>query len=131
MRCSAGKLLCVLVWFLGTFTLQAATARNVAISAADAGHFLGQERTVCGLVASATFASESRGQPTFLNLDKPYPDHIFTIVIWGTDRSRFSVAPEHAYRYKRVCVTGRITAHKGKPEIIVTSPVQIQIEPEQ
>ena len=50
---------------------------------------LGQKATVCGIVASATFLSRSKGQPTFLNLDQPYPRQIFTAVIWGKDREYF------------------------------------------
>lgn len=80
-------------------------------------------------MASATFASRTRRQPTFLNLDKPYPDHIFTAVIWGADRPAFNPAPEVAYRNKRICVTGLIKDYRGRPEVIVTSPAQITVSP--
>jgi hypothetical protein len=49
----------------------------------DAGKFIGRQKTVCGAVASAHFATRSKGQPTFVNLDKPYPNQIFTVLIWG------------------------------------------------
>jgi hypothetical protein len=39
----------------------------------DAAKFIGQQKTVCGKVASAHHATKSKGQPTFLNLNKPYP----------------------------------------------------------
>jgi hypothetical protein len=58
------------------------------ISPADAIHFVGQVVTVCGHVASARYASDSKGQPTFLNLDKPYPNHVFTAVNWGQGPKR-------------------------------------------
>ena len=29
-----------------------------------------------------------QGQPTFLNLDDPYPKEVFTISIWGSERVR-------------------------------------------
>jgi hypothetical protein len=32
---------------------------------------IGRQKTVCGTVASAHFAAKSKGQPTFINLDKP------------------------------------------------------------
>ena len=48
------------------------------ISAAEASKHVGEKATVCGVVASASYASRTKGQPTFLNLDKPYPDAIFT-----------------------------------------------------
>ena len=46
--------------------------------------------TVCGIVASAHYAASSKGQPTFVNLDKPYPNQIFTVLIWGSDRGNRS-----------------------------------------
>jgi len=42
------------------------------ITPEDAAKFIGQQKTVCGMVASANFAAKSKGQPTFINLDKPY-----------------------------------------------------------
>jgi hypothetical protein len=80
---------------------------------------------VCGLVASATFAARTKGQPTFLNLDKPYPEHIFTALIWGSDRPKFG-QPEDAYKGKRICVTGTVKAYRGVHEIIVTDPGQLR-----
>ena len=81
--------------------------------------------TVCGKVVSTHFASGSKGQPTFLNLDEPYPKEVFTILIWGSDRPKFG-KPEDTYRGKDVCVTGKITSHNGRPEIIATEASQIQ-----
>src|SRR5512137_1607048 len=54
------------------------------ITPAEAKNHIGQEMTVCGNVANSRQAS-TRGQPTFLNLDKKYPNPMFTIVIWGRD----------------------------------------------
>jgi nuclease S1 len=81
--------------------------------------------TICGRVASATNATNANRQPTFLNLDKPYPNHIFTAVIWGSDRSAFPYVPE-SLADRRICVTGTIRVYRGKAEIIVSGPNQIQ-----
>jgi DNA/RNA endonuclease YhcR with UshA esterase domain len=62
-----------------------------------------------------------------LNLDKPYPNQIFTIVIWGNNRSKFGT-PEDNYKGKRICVSGKITAYAGLPEIAVDDPKQIRTE---
>jgi DNA/RNA endonuclease YhcR with UshA esterase domain len=62
-----------------------------------------------------------------LNLDKPYPNQIFTIVIWGNNRSKFGT-PEDDYKGKRICVSGKITAYAGLPEIVVDDPKQIRTE---
>jgi hypothetical protein len=48
---------------------------------------VGETATVCGTVASANYAVRTKGQPTFLNLDKAYPNHVFTIVVWGSERA--------------------------------------------
>jgi hypothetical protein len=81
----------------------------------DAVRHVGENATVCGVVASAKFASGSRSKPTFLDLDKPYPNAPFTIVIFGSDRSKFGT-PETSLRGKRICVTGQIRDYRGKPE---------------
>ncbi len=95
-----------------------------SISAAEAKNHIGETMSVCGEVASAHFAARSRGNPTFLNLDKPYPDQIFTVLIWGNDRHKFG-NPEQIYRDKNICTTGRITEYRGVPEIVATEPSQI------
>jgi hypothetical protein len=79
---------------------------------------------VCGAVASAKFAANSRSQPTFLDFDRAYPNAVFTAVIFGTDRPKFG-APETSLRGKRVCVTGQIRDYRGKPEIILNDPSQL------
>jgi hypothetical protein len=88
----------------------------------------GEPATVCGVVASARYADKSRGAPTFLNLGKPYPQQVFTAVIWGRWRSRFSYPPE-TLQGRSVCITGTIAVHKGIAEIEVSNPVQIEVAP--
>lgn len=102
--------------------------RADVITAKEAAQHIGEVQTVRGVVVSATHTTRSRGQPTFLNLDKPYPDQIFTIVIWGSDRGKFPVAPEVAFKGKTVRVTGKITEYRGVPEIVVRDPAQIAVD---
>ena len=104
----------------------AAQAQTARVAPKDAKDHIGQTETVCGKVGSAHYADRSKGQPTFLNLDEPYPHEIFTVVIWGNDRSKFG-APESKYRDARICVTGKIATYRGKPEIVATEPGQIEI----
>ena len=104
-----------------------AAASQEAIRAVDAEKYVGQKATVCGIVASATFASRTKGQPTFLNLDQPYPRQVFTVVIWGNDRGQFDPPPELAFKGKQICVTGLVESYRGKPEIVVALPSQIQV----
>ena len=96
------------------------------ISARQASAFIGETATVCGVVASATYSKRSNGQPTFLNLDKAYPNHIFTAVIFGDYRRNFDYAPE-SLEGEDICVSGRIDQYNGKPQIKIRSPSQIEI----
>lgn len=97
------------------------------LSAAEAKEHFGENATVCGEVVSTRYADSTNGRPTFLNLDKPYPNQVFTIVIWGTNRSKFGT-PENDYNGKRICISGRITAYAGLPEIVADDPKQIKID---
>ena len=103
-----------------------ARADSPTISPAAAINHVGELVTVCGVVASAKYAETTNRQPTFLNLDKPYPNQIFTALIWGSNRGAFSYAPE-SLAGRKICVTGEIELYKGKPEIIVSGPEQIQV----
>jgi DNA/RNA endonuclease YhcR with UshA esterase domain len=94
------------------------------LSPGDARSHIGESATVCGIVASTKFAANSRSQPTFLDFDKPYPNAVFTAVIFGSDRQKFGT-PEMSLRGKRVCVTGQIRDYPGRPEIIVNDPSQL------
>jgi DNA/RNA endonuclease YhcR with UshA esterase domain len=97
------------------------------LSAAQAKEHFGENATVCGEVVSTRYAASTKGQPTFLNLDKPYPNQVFTVVIWGDNRSKFG-KPEDDYKGKRICVSGKITAYAGLPEIVADDPKQITVE---
>jgi hypothetical protein len=97
------------------------------ISAEEAKSHVGEKTSVCGLAVGARYASGSRGNPTFINLDKAYPNQIFTVVIWGSDRQKFG-NPENIYSNKRICVTGKITDYKGVPEIVAYERSQITIQ---
>lgn len=76
---------------------------------------------------STHHSDRTKGDPTFLNLDEPYPHHVFTILIWGSDRSKFG-DPENRYANKRVCVTGVIKNYRDVPEIIAEQPSQIEVQ---
>ena len=99
-------------------------AQSKRITAREAKDHVGEAETVCGKVASTRYAAQSKGQPTFLNLDEAYPNKVFTILIWGTDRAKFGT-PETKYKDATVCVTGKITSYRGTPEIVATEASQI------
>jgi hypothetical protein len=111
---------------IGALLSTSVSAQNKLTAAQAKDHF-GQTATVCGEVVTTSYADSSKGHPTFLNLDKPYPNQIFTVVIWGENRTKFG-KPEEDYKGKRICVSGKITAYAGKPEIVVSDPKQMTVE---
>jgi hypothetical protein len=120
------------VQFASLVSLLALTLPILAIAqkkltSSEAREHFGETATVCGEVVSARYADSTKGQPTFLNLDKPYPNQIFTVVVWGNNRSKFG-APENEYKGKRICITGKITAYAGLPEMVADEPKQIKID---
>lgn len=115
--------------WLAAWLLAAACAHSAeAIEPEEAAAHVGEHARVCGIVASAKFARDSRGQPTFLNLGKAYPDQVFTALVWGSDRPAFPYPPE-SLEGRGICVTGVISEYKGKPQIIVSGPAQISMRP--
>jgi hypothetical protein len=92
----------------------------------EAPRHFGETATVCGVVASTRYAPGTKGQPTFLNFDLPYPHQIFTVLIWGSDRPKFGT-PETTLMGKRACATGTIQSFRGKAEIIATDPRQLVV----
>ena len=96
------------------------------IPSAQAKDHVGESATVCGKVADARYL-DSGSHPTFLNFDKPFPDHTFTGFIAGDNRAKFGT-PEKDYLSKDVCLTGKIEMFNGKPEIVLTDPKQLTLQ---
>jgi len=106
----------------------AAVSVATTLTGEDALQHLQETNTVCGPVASAKYVASSPEKPTYLNLDHPYPNQTCAVVIPGSARSKFKDPPETLFMGKIICVTGFITANRGKPQITVTDPSQITIQ---
>jgi hypothetical protein len=89
-------------------------AQTTIPATAGAKH-IGERMTVCGTIMGEHTAAGSRGTPTFINLDQPYPNQVFTLLIWGDDRGKVGTVPESG----RICATGVITEYRGSPEIVL------------
>ncbi len=97
------------------------------IPATQAIHHVGEDAEVCGHVASAAYFASTKGSPTFINLERPYPDQAFTVVIWGSSRARFEKPLERLFDGRSICVSGKIETYRGKPQIVVEDPAQIKV----
>jgi hypothetical protein len=99
-------------------------AHAASLSPEQATDHVGEIATVCGLVASATYLKQAPQSPTFLDLGKPFPNQIFSAIIFGSDRPKFGT-PETSMRDKSICVTGAIFLYQAKPKIILHDPKQL------
>jgi hypothetical protein len=117
------KLLLLVAVLIGFISL---TYAQETITPEDAAKFIGQQKTVCGLVVNAHYETRIKGRPTILNLNKPYPKQVFSVLIWGSDRGKFDKPPETLYSGKKICVTGMIQSYRGGPGTIVRDPSQIK-----
>ena len=102
----------------------AAAAQADPLTPEDAAKHVGETATICGEVASAKYAAQVKGGPTFIDFGKPYPNATFTALIFGSDRAKFGT-PEKTAQGKQVCVTGKIRLYDGKPQVILTDPKQL------
>jgi DNA/RNA endonuclease YhcR with UshA esterase domain len=76
---------------------------------------------VTGKVVQVTF----RPSVTFLNLDKPFPNSPFAIVIIHGKSSYYGDA--NALKGKSVEISGKIKNYKDKPEIVLDSTNQLTV----
>lgn len=97
-----------------SFSLAPAFAQN--ITATEAASHIDQHATVCGRITGEHTAYRSAGQPTFIDLDRAYPNEVFTAVIWGRDRAAVGAVPAVGHD---VCFTGTISSYRGVPQIVL------------
>lgn len=89
--------------------------------------YVGKETCVCGKVVSTKFNENGKTNPTYINLDKKYPEQVFTLMIFGQDRANFSYKPEEFLQGKTICVKGKVGEYKGSPQIIANKEKQIEV----
>ncbi len=92
------------------------------ISWQDAAKHYGEYTTVEGTIVD----THNSGKACFLNFHPDYKRY-FTAVIFASAFSQFPKNPENYYYGKKVRVSGYIKEYKGKPEIILNDPSQIEI----
>jgi len=107
-----------------TFSPESRQPAGVAqvISWRDAAKHYGEYATVEGTIV----ATHNSGKACFLNFHPDYKRY-FTAVIFASAFPRFPANPENYYYGKKVRVSGYIKEYKGKPEIILNDPSQIEI----
>ena len=94
---------------------------NVSITTSEVKAHIGEKAEVSGYVADVVV----RPKVIYLNFDNKYPKNTFTAVIFPGDAEKFGDVEQ--YTNKNVTVRGRIGTFNGKPQIILNSKEQIEI----
>lgn len=97
-------------------------AHAETISPQDAVRHIGEEITVEGVVSQV---SASAGGTTFINFGGRFPNHIFYAVIFRSSAKHFSGVSK--LRGETVAINGLLKLYKGKPQIILSDPNQIDV----
>ena len=92
----------------------------------QAKRYMGKNETitVCGTVVSTKLSG--RGN-VFLNLDKAFPNQIFTVSIFSQSIPNFSYAPHEALEGKAVCFTGKVTNFNGVPSMAIENEKAVKV----
>ena len=105
--------------------LNPTTLEKGMINTVQAKYNIGTKSTVCGTVVSTKYSEKSGA--TFLNLDKKFPNQIFSVTIWKDNRANFSYIPEVELSNRKVCITGKIEDNKGIPAMNISNEKSIII----
>src|SRR5690606_9646576 len=77
---------------------------------------------VCGTVASTHKSNKGN---VFINLDKQFPNAVFTLTIWSREAENFSYRPETDLKSKQICAYGKVTRGDKSLEMNIQSEKQI------
>jgi hypothetical protein len=86
-------------------------------------NYIGKNVTVC----SQVFGIKATEKVVLINLGAAYPASPLTIAILAKDFTNFTTPPEELYKNKKLCVTGMLELFKGKAEIVVSKPEEINV----
>lgn len=82
-----------------------------------------KEVNICGKIVSTKI---TRNGHIFMNVDKTFPNQVFTIAIWKKNHPNFSYDIIKEWEGKTVCVTGNVVEFGGTPTMIIDKENQIK-----
>jgi len=77
---------------------------------------------VCGTVIGV---HKSRKKHIYLNLDRGFPEQLFSVNIWKDNLVNFSYNPAEYLLNKKICVKGFVQKKYGRPAVSIDSEKQI------
>jgi hypothetical protein len=84
-------------------------------------HHVGKKITLCDTVSSFKILSDT---VTMLNMGGKYPHQRFTVVVTGKE---IQLNTDDIVG-KQICVTGDASVYKGRPEVMIYHPNQIEFK---
>jgi DNA/RNA endonuclease YhcR with UshA esterase domain len=90
------------------------------IGTAEAAKYYDETLVVTGKVVEVSV----RPTITILDLDQPYPNTLFTAVVFPENASQFGDLQR--FKNQNVEISGTVTEYRGKPEVILETPGQIK-----
>ena len=114
--------------FFFLLTLSIKSFSQDTITTAKVNEYMDKEVCVLGKVASFKLASEGKFT-NYINIDKPYPESVFTVVITNNYLEKLNIKIEDL-KDKDIYVKGTITTYKNDPKQIpqIYNPTSIEIK---
>lgn len=100
--------------------------QSQTVTVNEAANRIGEQLCVCAKVAG-THVTKGKSKVIYLNLEKPYPNSVFTVVIFEKSAENFDYNPIEFLKNKFVCVTGKVTSYQNKAQMVVNGQDQIRI----
>ncbi len=79
---------------------------------------------VCGTVVSTKLSSKGN---VFLNLDKGFPNQIFTVSIFKDQLINFTYPPQTELMGRTICVEGKVADFNGTPSMVIEHEKSIRL----
>ena len=84
----------------------------------------GKKITVAGTIVSGRKTTNGH---LFFNLDKNYPNQIFTVAIWKKNIANFSYDPIKEWEGKQIYLTGKVADFDGIPTMIIEKENSVEV----
>lgn len=95
------------------------------IPAKEAASYNGQLVMICDKVYNTLAITGSNITLLYLGAET---GQFLTVVVKGSENSKFKWHPETDFKGRNVCVTGMVSDYKGKPAIYVTDANQVKVD---
>lgn len=90
----------------------------------QATYKVGQKATVCGHVVASRYSKKGH---LWLNMDKHFPNQVFSVFIKKEDLANFDFDIKERYTNQSICVSGKVEKFSDTPSITLSKPNNVEI----